>query len=169
MYTRSFCRVWHTVTGMFFFVDEVIERYKVYRDTYISVMKCAVLLSVLLWLGDGLCEDEPKYKPHGVLCNVSDVEFNVQVLWPEVDLFWTTTITSLPFGSGCIVGPLAQVVMFHFEETLTVMEHSGYVNLSQLQNDFHVVTACVNHLWFAFRNDVHYVIHYDIHSSTGTG
>jgi hypothetical protein len=30
-------------------------------------MKCAVLLSVLLWLGDVLCEDEAKYKPHGVL------------------------------------------------------------------------------------------------------
>jgi len=108
-------------------------------------MKCAVLLSVLLWLGDVLCEDEAKHKPHGVLCNVSDVEFNVQVLSPEVDLFSTTTIT---FGSGCIVGPLEQDVLFHFEETLTVMEHSGSVNLLQLQNDFHVVTACVNHMWF---------------------
>ena len=66
-YIRSFSRVWYTVTGMFFFVDEVIETYKVYRDRYISVMKCAVLLSVLLWLGDVLCEDEAKYKPHGVL------------------------------------------------------------------------------------------------------
>ena len=135
-----------TVTGMF--VDEVIERYKVFRDSYILAMKCAVLLSVLLWLGDVLCEDEAKYNPHVVLCNVSNVEFNVQVLWPEVDLFWTTTMTSLSFGSGCIVGPLEQDVMFHFEEDLTVMEHSGSADLLPLQNDFHAVTACVNHLWF---------------------